>query len=198
VAETGKLLTSSALPVGAGVGQVALGVVERGLPHALAGLTKSGRAVKEAEEQAAKRLETRQFGPGEAEQAAKRLIQERFAEQATDPAKQELTRAARGQGAFGGGKLTEQLKAFGESIAKGRAKIGEALARQSSEQARVAEQTDLAAVQQAYVRRLNQYLDTVGTDPLSSGVAAGVGAAEGIEADAVARALAKAAETPKA
>ena len=136
-------------------------------------------------------MATRQFTPTEAEQASKRLIQERFAEQATEPVKQELTRAARGQGPLGGGNLTERLKAFGESIAKGRAKIGAEQARESAELARINEQMKVAAVQQAFLRKAGMITDITGTDAVSSGIRTGVGAAEGIEAAALDEALAK-------
>ena len=139
--------------------------IAKGAKYGIAGLSKPGRAMRKEEKLAAKRLDTPgAYGLSEAQKRSmiSDVVQSQrggaggLTEQAAA-----IERTARAQGPFGGGRATQALGQLSQAEAGGAAQAGGPAAALSSQVAQQQKATDLAAVQNAYQRRVGQYKDWV-------------------------------------
>lgn len=169
-----------AAPVlGAATGGAAQYLV-RMAPYIAAGLSESGKALREDEKLQAQKLRERSFGPSEVVQQARLRRQTRQLEQALAPAVEGAERTARAQGPFGGGQLTEQTGQIAESVATGQSQIGAELQAMSSKEAKDEERQARSAVQNAWLRRVGMIQDIIGGQGPGAGMIRGLGIAEEI------------------
>lgn len=150
----------------------------KGAKYALAGRSKPGKAMRAEEDLAAGRLGTPgAYGLSEAQKRSMTSdvvqAQRGGAGGLTEQSKS-IERTARAQGPFGGGRATQALGQLGQAEAAGAAKAGGQAAALSSQVAQQQKATDIAAVQNAYLRRIRQYENWV--EPAL--IAAGTGAAQ--------------------
>ena len=154
------------LPTGgaAGLGSLAAGAAAAAVPlsiYGALGQTEAGKGLKGIEEEAFKRRKSRRYGKSAAELDAEAGRQQRSAEQALTSPLAEIERTERSQGALGGGRATERTGQVAKALLAGRAQIGSALAQLSSEEARRQRSADIAAIQNAWLRRLNILKDII-------------------------------------
>ena len=146
------------VPPGVGAGVLTAGIGAS--PYLAAGMSAPGKAMKAAEKEAAHRVTTPgSYGLTEAQKRSMIADTVRAMTQQTKETLGDIGRTARAKGALAGGQALQAVGQVGRGVASGVAQAGGKIAELSSQVAQQQKAADIAAVQNAYQRRVAQLKD---------------------------------------